>query len=466
MLWSAIYLKFESWSSRLERAESWQRYAIAYLLFLFAFLARLLVLPLNGGYPFLTFFPAAILAFFLCGMRPGLVCAILSGVCGYFFFEPPVLTWTPTYQSVLSGSGYIFSVWLVGSIIAASREHARSAVQLQKELGERTLKVANQNLQLAMEAAQLGLWQLDLGTDTIHASERALDSLGIPTAEPTLHYARFRQAFHPDDRELLDKQIAECRSNLSDLEIELRVVWPDASLHWVSVFGRTFLAGDKTSQHLQGMLRDITQRKELNQQLSESKHLLEQLAESMPQIVWASDRQGRNVYSNGQWAKYTGLPASETIDQGWLSSLHPDDLALPYQQWEHSNRERIPYSFECRIRSHEGVYRWFLVRGVPVLDTQGAIDRWYGTCTDIHDLKLAQEELAASRTRALEEVQTLRGLVNICAWCRKTLDEDGRWITIEDYVQRHSQAVFSHGICSTCKEEAMAERVLGRKSQA
>ncbi len=464
MLWSALYSKLDSWSATLGNGDSWKRYSIAYLLFLLAFLSRLLILPMDGGYPFLTFFPAAILAFFLCGQRPGFVCAILSGVCGYYFFEPPIQTWIPTYQSMLSGFGYIFSVWLVGNIISASRRHARNAVQLQKELGERTLQEANENLQLAMDSAQLGIWNWDVTAGSVHCSKRTLECLGVAKNQK-LNYARFCETVHPEDRQRVDSQVADCLRNHSSLDLEFRVVWPDGSVHWMAALGRSFFADDSTAQHMQGVVRDVTMRRILEQSVVEHKHMLEQLAEAMPHIVWASDRQGRNIYSNGHWTRYTGVAASESFDHGWLLSVHPDDQALSQPHWERAVSSQSAFSFESRIRRHDGLYRWFLVRGVPVLDTHGNTDRWYGTCTDIHDLKTAQQELAASRAEALEEVKALRGLVNICAWCRKTLDENGSWVTIEEYVQRHSAAVFSHGICPTCQSDAITERMLARKAK-
>ena len=60
-------------------------------------------------------------------------------------------------------------------------------------------------------------------------------------------------------------------------------------------------------------------------------------------------------------------------------------------------------------------------------------------------------------TKALEEIKILRGLILMCAWCRRTLDDDGSWISVEDYISRHSSAGFTHGICPACREQQLSE---------
>ena len=118
------------------------------------------------------------------------------------------------------------------------------------------------------------------------------------------------------------------------------------------------------------------------------------LAEAMPQIVWACRPDGGNIYFNQQWVDYTGLTLAESYGAGWNKPFHPDDQQRAWDAWQHAIQDAAPYVLECRLRRADGTYRWWLIRGVPVRDVSGEILKWFGTCTDIEDLKRGQESQA------------------------------------------------------------------------
>jgi len=122
------------------------------------------------------------------------------------------------------------------------------------------------------------------------------------------------------------------------------------------------------------------------------------LAESMPQIVWSTNPDGKNIYFNHQWVEYTGLTLEESYGDGWNKPFHPDDQKRAWIAWQNATNNRDTYSLECRLRRADGEYKWWLVRGVPVLDQDNNILKWFGTCTDIEQIKkneiaLRQNEL-------------------------------------------------------------------------
>jgi PAS domain S-box-containing protein len=118
------------------------------------------------------------------------------------------------------------------------------------------------------------------------------------------------------------------------------------------------------------------------------------LAEAMPQIVWIARADGGNIYFNHQWTDYTGLTLKESFGDGWNKPFHPDDQQRAWDAWQRATTTIGTYSVESRLRRADGVYRWWLVRGVPLRDASGAILKWFGTCTDIHDLKVAELEIS------------------------------------------------------------------------
>ncbi len=137
----------------------------------------------------------------------------------------------------------------------------------------------------------------------------------------------------------------------------------------------------------------ITERKQVEEALRASLGEFRSLAESMPHIVWITRPDGGNVYFNQQWMDYTGLTLEESLGDGWNTPFHPDDQRRAWDAWQLSTTTEAPYSLEVRLRRADGAYRWWLVRGVPLKDPEGTIVKWFGTCTDIHDLKLAQNEI-------------------------------------------------------------------------
>jgi PAS domain S-box-containing protein len=120
---------------------------------------------------------------------------------------------------------------------------------------------------------------------------------------------------------------------------------------------------------------------------------LEQITEGIPQIVWTSAADGSEPRFNRRWTDYTGLQNQGMTNSVWRRTIHRDDLPCALREWVTSFRGGLPFSCECRLRSASGEFRWFLVRAIPLNDANGNIDRWFGTCTDVHDQKLSEEAL-------------------------------------------------------------------------
>ena len=126
--------------------------------------------------------------------------------------------------------------------------------------------------------------------------------------------------------------------------------------------------------------------------ISDSEGRFRTLADTMPQMVWSTLPDGFHDYYNARWYEFTGVPAGSTDGEGWNGMFHPDDQERARVLWQHSLQTGDPYQIEYRLRRHDGDYRWTLGRALPIRDDTGAIVRWFGTCTDIHEQKEASEE--------------------------------------------------------------------------
>ncbi|MDP1027857.1 PAS domain-containing protein [Sphingomonas sp. KR1UV-12] len=126
--------------------------------------------------------------------------------------------------------------------------------------------------------------------------------------------------------------------------------------------------------------------------LEESDLRFRTLADTMPQMVWSTRPDGFHDYYNARWYEFTGVPQGTTDGEGWNDMFHADDQERAWTIWRHSLTTGEPYQIEYRLKHFDGTYRWVLGRALPVRDAGGAITRWFGTCTDIHEQKLALEE--------------------------------------------------------------------------
>jgi len=138
---------------------------------------------------------------------------------------------------------------------------------------------------------------------------------------------------------------------------------------------------------------DQTERKQAEATLRQSEAKFRTIANAMPQMVWSARPDGAHDYFNQQWYDFTGLPAGSTDGDDWSEAFHPEDQPQTWALWRHSLATGELYEVQYRLRHRSGQYRWTLGRALPVRDDEGRITRWMGTCTDIHDQKLAEEEL-------------------------------------------------------------------------
>jgi PAS domain S-box-containing protein len=130
----------------------------------------------------------------------------------------------------------------------------------------------------------------------------------------------------------------------------------------------------------------------------------------IPAFAWCCFEDGSVEFLNRSWLAFTGLPHSEAAGWGWAQVVHPEDLESLTATWRRILAAGEPGEVEARLRRFDGEYRWFLFRAVPFRDEAGAIVRWYGTNTDIEDLKRAERELRgvleAQNAYLLDELRT------------------------------------------------------------
>jgi PAS domain S-box-containing protein len=143
------------------------------------------------------------------------------------------------------------------------------------------------------------------------------------------------------------------------------------------------------------------------QALQSSEHNLAAVIDTIPTLAWCNLPDGSNEFLNKRWHEYTGLSPEESHGWGWQAAFHPEDMPPLMEKWQKMLVSGESDEIEARLRRHDGVYRWFLIRAQALRNDSGKIVRWYGTSTDIEDLKQSEQGRRASERNLAAIINTI-----------------------------------------------------------
>jgi PAS domain S-box-containing protein len=170
---------------------------------------------------------------------------------------------------------------------------------------------------------------------------------------------------------------------------------------------------------------DYLEREQVEESLRESELRWRSMAQALPNLLWTTLPNGQCNWLSSQWGQYSGIPEKELLGLNWLHRVaHPDDRQRVAACRDAARAEHREYDIEYRIRRHDGEYRWFKARGVPVRDERGQLLYWLGTCTDIEDLKQAEMRERELRKRA-EKASNIEAVFAQCGSHLGVLDLEG-----------------------------------------
>ncbi|MBD2296389.1 PAS domain S-box protein [Anabaena sphaerica FACHB-251] len=219
------------------------------------------------------------------------------------------------------------------------------------------------------ETLNLNHWQIT--SEKYAASEQAM----VENLAPTACYGPYEKEYIHKDGHLVPVRISGVMMEKDgDAEGERSY-----RLLWCSV------------ENLSSLQRAQQERQNAQATLKQSEARYRSLVTATTQIVWVSTPEGI-CFELASWIAYTGQSLEEAANGGWINAVHPEDRGHTAQVWGAAVANRTLYEVEYRIRSKDGSYRHFFVCGAPVLADDGRIREWIGTCTDIHDRKLAEAE--------------------------------------------------------------------------
>ncbi len=270
----------------------------------------------------------------------------------------------------------------------------------QRKLHERGLRESTNRLQVALAAGRLGDWEWNAATNQVRLGRRAGEIFELP-AEIPITWSVLRDRIAPEDFKLVEDAFADAVQSRRDFNVECRILRRGGGTCWLSVIGHGDFADNGELRGVIGMVQDITPRKATEDALRNSEEELRALANSIPQLAWIAQADGTAMWFNNRWLEYTGMSNQDLLGGRSLELVPPDTLPQIEAHWRESVRSGRPFEMEYPIRARDGQYRWFLTRANPMRDARGQLLRWFGTATDVDQVKRVQEQLR-DETNVLE----------------------------------------------------------------
>ena len=266
------------------------------------------------------------------------------------------------------------------------------------------LRASEERYRRLFESIEEGFCVIEL----IHEGGKAVDYRFLECNPAFEHHTGMRGAVGRRMREFAPDHEAhwfELYGEVDASRTPVRAVLPAKSLddRWYEVHAFPF--GPPGSHRIAVLFDDISGRMRAEQALRESESRFRLLANATPSMLWTATVHGEMTWLSERWSEYTGHPDHVTREQR-NRAIHPDDRERTAEAWRHALRGHR-FETELRLRRHDGVYRWFLVRANPAYDADGKLTGWYASTTDIHDHKLAESAMRDMDRRKDEFLATL-----------------------------------------------------------
>jgi len=260
---------------------------------------------------------------------------------------------------------------------------------------QESLRESEARLAEAQRTARMGSWEWRTDTDKVVLSEELYRISGIQAGTVALTYASYLDLVHPDDQTLVEQVIGRARDTGEPYTVEHRVVHDDGSIHWVYCRGEVEVVdGEPVRMH--GTAEDVTERKEVEERLSQAELRYRTLVEQLPLVTYVRplDIAEANIYCSPNVAELLGYTAHEwETDRDLLARIvHPDDRDDAIAAGERVRRTGEPYRGEYRYLARDGRIVWVQDETFLVRDEGGAPLGVQGYLLDITERKLAEQE--------------------------------------------------------------------------
>jgi PAS domain S-box-containing protein len=389
------------------------RYGIAVLGVAAATIVRMLLTPVLGArLPFTTYFVVAITVAIFLGIGPSLLTIALGGILGTVLFIVPAR---------LSGNSgliqllpyFVVSVGL-SFLIKVIQDARRRAEQAAIDLVESRERLATI---LASIADAVIATDLEGRVTFMNGVAQKLTGFSEQDAAGK-QISELFTIIDPDSREPIDDPVSRVLHDelTNGPATQSLLIAKNGSETPIEDNSTSIKAGNGKATGVVLVFRDITQRKQVEQELREKERHFRTMADTTPVMLWLSGADGLYNFFNQSWLDFTGRTMEQEIGYGWAENVHPDDLRRCLDSYMAALEKREAFTIEYQLRRSDGKYRWALCNGVPRYTKEGEFVGFAGSCVDIAERKSAEEAAhsLASIVESSEDAiigKTLEGLI-------------------------------------------------------
>lgn len=288
--------------------------------------------------------------------------------------------WTFSYSPVIDESGKPSGVFVT------------CTETTEKVMNLKQIVDSSDQLHFAIEATELGTWDYNPATNKFSGNSRLKEWFGLES-NSDIDLGHAIAVISPADQDRVTQAISTALAYDSggQYDIEYTIQCLEMSDRIVRARGRAWFDDQKVAYRFNGTLQDVTAQALARKQIENSEFHFRQIADTVPVMLWITEKNGYCSYLNKLWFDVTGQQNDEALGFGWLDATHPDDKEQAGKAFTVANENKTDFQSVYRLKTKRGEYRWVIDIGRPKF-VNGSFEGFVGSVVDIHDQKLAEEE--------------------------------------------------------------------------
>ena len=367
----------------LESATS-VRYLMAGLIFAGALALRFSLMPVEAGFPYVTFYPAVGIAFYVCGLGPGVMTSMAGLIAAWYVFTPPFWSFQIESNGSIAATLYLVSCTLIGLLSTGFNDAVRA------------LRISEQRYLGFLEDQGEIICRVKFDGTIIYANAAFCNFFGLH--KPGIVGQVWKPLANKDDLAQVEQQLALLSPSNPVIKIENRVMAKGGEERWVQFLNHAFFSADGTLREIQSVGRDVTERKNLVDQLVTANHEIEALYNDAPCGYHSIDASGLIVKINDTELKWLGCQRDEVVGRRYISEFFSaEGRAAHTANMRRFLKEGHIEDMEYELIGANGTRRQVLVSAEAVRNSSGTILMTHSVLYDISDRVRAENQTFAAK---------------------------------------------------------------------